>query len=68
MAAFWDIVLCSLIEVDQLFRSAASVIRVHIALMMEAGSISETLLNFYETTWHTVPEDCGVFNLIATRT
>jgi hypothetical protein len=28
-----------------------------IALMMEAASTSETLLNFYQTTWHNNPED-----------
>jgi hypothetical protein len=25
--------------------------------MMEAVSTSETLLNFYKTTWHNIPED-----------
>jgi hypothetical protein len=28
-----------------------------IALMMEAASTSETLVNFYQTTWHYNPED-----------
>jgi hypothetical protein len=32
---------------------AASIIRV----MMEAASISEMLVNFYQTTWHNNPED-----------
>jgi hypothetical protein len=30
-----------------------------VALMMEAVSISETLVNFCETTWRNFPEDCG---------
>jgi hypothetical protein len=29
-----------------------------IALMMEAAHTSETLANFYETTWHNIPEGC----------
>jgi hypothetical protein len=28
-----------------------------IALMMEAASTSETLVNFYQTTWRYNPED-----------
>jgi hypothetical protein len=32
----------------------ASIIR---ALMMEAVSTSEMSVNFYETTWHNIPED-----------
>jgi hypothetical protein len=27
-----------------------------IVLMMEAVSTSETLVNFYQTTWHNIPE------------
>jgi hypothetical protein len=26
-------------------------------MMMEAASTSETLVNFYETTWRNIPED-----------
>jgi hypothetical protein len=26
-------------------------------MMMEAASISETLVNFYQTTWCNIPED-----------
>jgi hypothetical protein len=29
----------------------------HIAMMMEAAGTSETLVNFYQTTWHYNPED-----------
>jgi hypothetical protein len=28
-----------------------------ISLMMEAASTSETSVNFYQTTWHNIPED-----------
>jgi hypothetical protein len=49
MAVFWVVVPCSLVEV-----LAASII---IALMMEAARTSETLLNFYQTTWRYNPED-----------
>jgi hypothetical protein len=28
-----------------------------IALMMEAASTSETMVNFYDTTQHNIPED-----------
>jgi hypothetical protein len=28
-----------------------------IALLMEAISTSELLINFYQTTWHNIPED-----------
>jgi hypothetical protein len=27
------------------------------ALMVEAASTSETSVNFYQTTWHNIPED-----------
>jgi hypothetical protein len=36
---------------------AASIIRALIALMMEAASTSETLVNFYQTTRRNNPED-----------
>jgi hypothetical protein len=46
MAVFWVVEPCSLIEVYQL-----------IALMMEEARTSETLVNFYQTTWCYNPED-----------
>jgi hypothetical protein len=42
IAVFWAVVLCSLVI---------------IALMMEAARTSETLVNFYQTTWRYNPED-----------
>jgi hypothetical protein len=45
MAVFWVVAQCSLVV---------------IALMMEAASISETSVNFYQTTWRNNPEDCHI--------
>jgi hypothetical protein len=50
MAVFWVVVLCSH-NVSEVL--AASLI----ALMMEAARTSETLVNFYHTTWRYNPED-----------
>jgi hypothetical protein len=49
-----------LIEVSEVL--TASITRVIIALMMEALSISETLVSFYETIWHNIPEDSHLHN------
>jgi hypothetical protein len=46
MAVFWVVAPCSL-----------DVSEVLIALMMEAASICETSVNFYQTTWRNNPED-----------
>jgi hypothetical protein len=56
MTVFWAVAPCRLVEVYQHFRgkyllpplSGLSLI----ALMMEAASTSETLVNFYQTTQH----------------
>jgi hypothetical protein len=55
---FWDVALCSHVEVDQRVRGAycASIIRV-ITLMTEAVRISEMSAIFNVTTWHYIPED-----------
>jgi hypothetical protein len=53
MAVFWVVALSSLIEVYQCFRGT----RLLIALMMEAASTSETLVNFCQTTQRYNPED-----------
>jgi uncharacterized protein YecA (UPF0149 family) len=50
MAIFWVVAPCSLAEVYKHFMSL-------IALMMEAARTSETLVNFYQTTWGYNPED-----------
>jgi hypothetical protein len=60
MAVFWVVAPCSLVEVYRLFRSA-------IALMMEAASTSETLANFYQTTWRNNPEDSHLQKLFVFR-
>jgi hypothetical protein len=46
MTAFWDVVPCSLVEVDSI-----------ITRMMEAVRTAETSVNFNVTTWHYIPED-----------
>jgi hypothetical protein len=51
---FWDVVPCSLVEVDISEELAAFIIR---ALMMEAASTSETSANFYHTIWRNIQED-----------
>jgi hypothetical protein len=44
MTVFWDVALCSLVEIYWCFRWAT-------ALMMEAAGTSETSVNFYQTMW-----------------
>jgi hypothetical protein len=56
MAVFWVIALCHLVDVYQHFRGA-SCLHHQGTLMMEAASISETLVNFYQTTWCSNSED-----------
>jgi hypothetical protein len=53
MAVFWVVAPCSLVEVYQRFRGPCC----SIALMMEAASTFEKLLNFYQTTRRYFPED-----------
>jgi hypothetical protein len=50
MKVFWDDAPCSLVDINRSFRAT-------IALMMEAVSISETSVNFYQTTWRNISED-----------
>jgi hypothetical protein len=57
MIVFWDVALCSLIEIDQHF----------IALMMEAVSTSEMLVNFYQTTQCNIPEDSHLLDNLFTQ-
>jgi hypothetical protein len=56
MTVFWDDSSCSLVEVYQRFRGACCLCHPG-ALMMEAASTSETLVNFYQTTGRIIPED-----------
>jgi hypothetical protein len=54
IAVFWVVVPYSLIEVYEVSEVlAASIIRA----MMEAGSTSETSVNFYQTTRRNNPQD-----------
>jgi hypothetical protein len=50
MAVFWVVAPCSLVE--EVYQSLPLII-----LMMEAARSSETLVNFYQTTWCYNPED-----------
>jgi hypothetical protein len=55
MTVFWDVAVCSLVEVKQHFRGVtASIIR---ALLREAVKTSKTSVNFYQTTRRNIPED-----------
>jgi hypothetical protein len=62
--AFWDTASCNLEEVHRHFRGAYCLhhqgdqVSIIIALMMEAVSTSEMLVNFYETGWCNIPEGC----------
>jgi hypothetical protein len=49
MTAFWDIMACSLVEVDQRFT----------ALTMEAVRTSETCV-YFETAWRYTREGCSL--------
>jgi hypothetical protein len=58
MAVLWVVALFHLVEVYQVSEVlAASIIRVMIALMMEAASTSETFVNYFLITWRCNPED-----------
>jgi hypothetical protein len=62
MAVFWDVAPCSPVEVYRRFRGGCCLHHQDddggvIDLMMEAASISETSVNFYETTRRNTPED-----------
>jgi hypothetical protein len=60
MAVFWVVAPCSLADVYQRFRGL-------IDLMMEAARISETLVNFYQSTWR-YNQKTAIFVLTAVTT
>jgi hypothetical protein len=57
MAVFWIVAQCSLVEVYRRLKGACCLSYSLIALMMEAASISESSVNFYQTTRRNIPED-----------
>jgi hypothetical protein len=58
MAVFWVDVTCSVVEVYRRFGGACCLHNQgFIALVMEAASVSETSVNFYQTTRRNNPED-----------
>jgi hypothetical protein len=65
MAVFWVVAPCSLVEVYEVLD--ASNIRAMIALMMETERTSETLVNFYQTTWRYNPEDSHLLCTCSSR-
>jgi hypothetical protein len=44
MTVFWNLALCSLVEIDRRFRGASCIY--HVGLTMEVVNISETPANF----------------------
>jgi hypothetical protein len=60
MTAFWDIAPCSIVEVDRRFRASYFLHHRFIDLMMEAVCTSETSVNLYEATRHSIPEGCHI--------
>jgi hypothetical protein len=65
MAVFWVVAPCNVVEVYQRFRGLCC-LHHHplIALMVEAASTSETLVNFYQTTRNYNPEDSHLPSVI----
>jgi glycerol-3-phosphate O-acyltransferase len=57
ITAFWDIALCSLVEVARRLSGAYSF---HHRSMMDAVRISETSVYFNETTPEHIPEGCNL--------
>jgi hypothetical protein len=62
MTVFWDVTLCSLVEVYRRFRAACCLPA--IALTMEEACSSETSVNFYQTTRRIIPKDSHLQNLV----
>jgi hypothetical protein len=55
MTVFRVVAPCSLVEIELHFIGIYCLYHQH--PVDETGSISETSVNFYETTWHSIPED-----------
>jgi hypothetical protein len=51
---FWVLTPCRLVGI---YRRFGETLSTSSALMMEAASISETLVNFYDTAWRSISED-----------
>jgi hypothetical protein len=61
MTVFWDVVPCSLVEIDRRFRGASACNI--IALMINAMSTSETSAIFYESIRRNILEDNRLYAL-----
>jgi hypothetical protein len=55
MAVFWDVALCSQVELYRHFRDTS-----YLQVMMEAVSTSETSITFYEISRRNIPEDINL--------
>jgi hypothetical protein len=61
MTAFWDTAPYSVAEIDRRFRDAYCLHyqgSTQVIAVMEAVGISETSVNFHETTRRSIPEGC----------
>jgi hypothetical protein len=66
MAVFWVVAPCGPVQISQSFRDAYCL---HIVLMIETESTSETSVNFYQTTRSNVlSQKTVIFILEAVRT
>jgi hypothetical protein len=62
MTVFWNVAPFSMVEVYEHFRGACCLHHqgdddLLTALMTRASSTSEMSVNYYQTTWHNIPED-----------
>jgi hypothetical protein len=62
MTVFWDVELCSPVEIDRRFSGAYCLHHlVLMALMKEPVNTSETSVNFYQTTRPNNPEESHLY-------
>jgi hypothetical protein len=57
MAVLWDVAPCSLVEINRRFRGAYYLTCHCDVALIEAVSVSETSVSFFETTLRIIPED-----------
>jgi hypothetical protein len=61
MAVFWDVALCSLVDINQCLRGAPNPRCYIITLMKEAVSFSEMSVNIFWSTQRNIQEDCHLY-------
>jgi hypothetical protein len=63
VTVFWNVALCSLVEVYQCFRGSCCLNhqgddeKLFVTMMMEAACTTERFVNFYQTTQFNISED-----------